>query len=81
MEPRKLLPSEVTEPGWYWTDGGDDFWPAVNGTLEVVLICRADRDLGRSGLEVFDPGCDYGNAIQGCGHTWFVGPLVPPVIG
>lgn len=65
-EPRKLAPSEVTEPGFYWA------YPkcSVSSKPHVVLLFDGRR-LFLAGL-VERPEFGWFN--------WFVGPLVPPTV-
>lgn len=73
--PGKLTPSEVTEPGWYWTH--------LDQRGEPVII-EITPDIGDRAKGYGDSvHWIYGGTDVDCidyphGFTWFVGPLAPP---
>lgn len=78
--PRKLAPSEVTEPGFYWASDPQ----SGSAPVMVEIDARADVLVTLEGAEtqfnslVARAFTDHWRILHS--FDWFVGPLVPPEV-
>lgn len=71
-EAHHLVPSQVTQPGFYWAERGDEHLPTIVG----VLAHEPGTGEGMSALAVLLPGEARGQPLNN--FAWFVGPIAVP---